>query len=174
MGRGLHPPCLPLPGKWSQCSGAGGAVPGFPLPGLWLTSGAGGGSVRGPDSTGHPPCLRCPLRIPGPRKSPEGPPAKTASTLPGRTGVDQIKKAVANGPLSSPLIGKVSARLPGSSGGLGWSWLRPELTTMGPWVGAAELRTLLWGEQASLQARGARGSLHCLELAALAASCGLP
>ncbi|XP_019370421.1 PREDICTED: ubiquitin carboxyl-terminal hydrolase 36, partial [Gavialis gangeticus] len=46
------------------------------------------------------------LRIPGPRKSPEGPPAKAASTLPGRTGVDQIKKAVANGPLSSPLIGK--------------------------------------------------------------------
>ncbi|XP_043352500.1 ubiquitin carboxyl-terminal hydrolase 36 isoform X4 [Dermochelys coriacea] len=55
------------------------------------------------------------LRIPSSRKSPEGPIAKTASALPGRAGIvsDQIKKTVANGPLSSPLAGK---RPDGASG----------------------------------------------------------
>uniref|UniRef100_A0A8C8VKB8 ubiquitinyl hydrolase 1 n=1 Tax=Pelusios castaneus TaxID=367368 RepID=A0A8C8VKB8_9SAUR len=55
------------------------------------------------------------LRIPKPRKSPEGPVAKTASALPGRTGIvsEQIKKTVANGPLSSPQNGKSPDVVPG-------------------------------------------------------------
>jgi len=49
-------------------------------------------------------------RIPGPRKSSEGPIAKAASSLPGRAGSvsGQVKNAVTNGPLSSPLMGRVS------------------------------------------------------------------
>lgn len=49
-------------------------------------------------------------RIPSPRKSSEGPIAKAASRPPGRTGgiSDQVKKTVTNGPLSSPLMDRVS------------------------------------------------------------------
>ncbi|XP_067403279.1 ubiquitin carboxyl-terminal hydrolase 36 isoform X2 [Emydura macquarii macquarii] len=48
------------------------------------------------------------LRIPSSRKNTEGPIAKAASALPGRASIvsDQIKKTVANGPLSSPLTGQ--------------------------------------------------------------------
>ncbi|KAM6344665.1 ubiquitin carboxyl-terminal hydrolase 36 isoform 3-T4 [Alca torda] len=55
------------------------------------------------------------LRIPSPRKSSEGPIAKAASSLPGRTGSisDQVKKTVTNGPLSSPLMGRRADTLPG-------------------------------------------------------------
>uniref|UniRef100_A0A8C3J4N3 Ubiquitin carboxyl-terminal hydrolase n=1 Tax=Calidris pygmaea TaxID=425635 RepID=A0A8C3J4N3_9CHAR len=52
------------------------------------------------------------LRIPSPRKSSEGSIAKAAPSLPGRAGSvsDQVKKTVTNGPLSSPLMGRVSPR----------------------------------------------------------------
>ncbi|KAM6050325.1 ubiquitin carboxyl-terminal hydrolase 36 [Chlamydotis macqueenii] len=55
------------------------------------------------------------LRIPSPKKSPEGPIAKAASSLPGHTGAvsDQVKKMVTNGPLSSPLLGRRPDELPG-------------------------------------------------------------
>ncbi|KAM9281003.1 ubiquitin carboxyl-terminal hydrolase 36 [Morus bassanus] len=55
------------------------------------------------------------LRIPSPRKSSEGPIAKAASSLPGRTGSisDPVKKTVTNGPLSSPLMGQRPDSLPG-------------------------------------------------------------
>ncbi|NXK47524.1 UBP36 hydrolase, partial [Chauna torquata] len=48
------------------------------------------------------------LRIPSPRKGSEGPVAKAAPSLPGRPSVvsDQMKKAVTNGPLPSPLLGR--------------------------------------------------------------------
>uniref|UniRef100_A0A8C3J3Z1 Ubiquitin carboxyl-terminal hydrolase n=1 Tax=Calidris pygmaea TaxID=425635 RepID=A0A8C3J3Z1_9CHAR len=55
------------------------------------------------------------LRIPSPRKSSEGSIAKAAPSLPGRAGSvsDQVKKTVTNGPLSSPLMGRVRKKLPG-------------------------------------------------------------
>ncbi|XP_007482991.2 ubiquitin carboxyl-terminal hydrolase 36 isoform X1 [Monodelphis domestica] len=49
------------------------------------------------------------LRIPGSKKSPEGPIAKTASALPTRTNnvvPEHIKKNISNGIVPSPLIGK--------------------------------------------------------------------
>ncbi|KAM9003346.1 ubiquitin carboxyl-terminal hydrolase 36 isoform X2 [Sarcophilus harrisii] len=49
------------------------------------------------------------LRIPGSKKSPEGPIAKTASVLPSRANSvvpEHIKKNISNGVVSSPLIGK--------------------------------------------------------------------
>ncbi|XP_075297292.1 ubiquitin carboxyl-terminal hydrolase 36 [Opisthocomus hoazin] len=57
------------------------------------------------------------LRIPGPRKSSEGPIAKAASSLPGRAGSvsGQVKNAVTNGPLSSPLMGRRPDALPGKT-----------------------------------------------------------
>ncbi|KAM6194195.1 ubiquitin carboxyl-terminal hydrolase 36 [Sarcoramphus papa] len=55
------------------------------------------------------------LRIPSPRKSSEGPIAKAASSLPGRTGgiSDQVKKTMTNGPLPSPLMDRRPDMLPG-------------------------------------------------------------
>ncbi|XP_076210074.1 ubiquitin carboxyl-terminal hydrolase 36 isoform X3 [Aptenodytes patagonicus] len=55
------------------------------------------------------------LRIPSPRKSPEGPTAKAASSLRGSTGSvsSQVKKTLTNGPLSSPLTGQRPDMLPG-------------------------------------------------------------
>ncbi|NXQ99227.1 UBP36 hydrolase, partial [Sagittarius serpentarius] len=56
------------------------------------------------------------LRIPTPKKSPEGPIAKAASSLHGCSGggvSDQVKKTVTNGPLSSPLMGQRPDMLPG-------------------------------------------------------------
>ncbi|XP_042658355.1 ubiquitin carboxyl-terminal hydrolase 36 isoform X2 [Tyto alba] len=55
------------------------------------------------------------LRIPSPRKSSEGPIAKAASSLPGRTGSisSQVNKTVTNGPLFSPLLGRRPDVLPG-------------------------------------------------------------
>ncbi|XP_010224971.1 PREDICTED: ubiquitin carboxyl-terminal hydrolase 36, partial [Tinamus guttatus] len=48
------------------------------------------------------------LRIPSAKKSPEGPVAKAASSLPGHAAgaSDPIKKSVSNGPASSPLLGR--------------------------------------------------------------------
>ncbi|KAM9371462.1 ubiquitin carboxyl-terminal hydrolase 36 [Phaethornis superciliosus] len=55
------------------------------------------------------------LRIPSPRKSSEGPMAKAAYSLPGRTSSssDQVKKPVTSRPLSSPLMGRTPDMLPG-------------------------------------------------------------
>ncbi|XP_068269291.1 ubiquitin carboxyl-terminal hydrolase 36 isoform X2 [Nyctibius grandis] len=55
------------------------------------------------------------LRIPGPRKSSQGPMAKAASSLPGCTGglSAQVKKTVTNRPLPSPLLGRTPDTLPG-------------------------------------------------------------
>ncbi|KAM6297473.1 ubiquitin carboxyl-terminal hydrolase 36 [Aegotheles albertisi] len=55
------------------------------------------------------------LRIPSPRKGSEGPIAKAASSLPGRTDsvCEQVRKAVTSRPLSSPLPGRRSDVLPG-------------------------------------------------------------
>ncbi|XP_071620437.1 ubiquitin carboxyl-terminal hydrolase 36 isoform X2 [Heliangelus exortis] len=55
------------------------------------------------------------LRVPSPRKSSEGPVAKAAYSLHGRTGSssDQVKKPVTSRPLSSPLMGRTPDMLPG-------------------------------------------------------------
>ncbi|NWX94527.1 UBP36 hydrolase, partial [Nothoprocta pentlandii] len=48
------------------------------------------------------------LRIPSAKKSPEGPIAKAAPSLPGHAGAasDHVKNAVSNGPASSPLVAR--------------------------------------------------------------------
>uniref|UniRef100_A0A8C6ZC95 Ubiquitin carboxyl-terminal hydrolase n=1 Tax=Nothoprocta perdicaria TaxID=30464 RepID=A0A8C6ZC95_NOTPE len=52
------------------------------------------------------------LRIPSAKKSPEGPIAKAAPSLPGHAGAasDHVKNTVSNGPASSPLMARVSPK----------------------------------------------------------------
>lgn len=95
------------------CREQGGSLEACWGPGLWCSSCTFLAQV------GKSPSLSFLCRIPGSKKSPEGPVSRVASTLPSRPSVipDHPKKSPGNGVVSSPLMAKVLCKWKSWPGG---------------------------------------------------------